>query len=244
MLPSAGAFHPLGFKALGEPQGRAAAAPREQGESERRQPPDSHGCWGLSLMFRKALERRMKGAGGVWGGAERQQGCSHRPRLSPPRVGPGIFLTYFPLCHRTGCARCFGEGRSGHRESPGCSCCCSKGGDAPDGYQVRGSAPLDASPNWVPLPGMTSCTPWHRMTSLYKPSRVMPLDQLAPRAGDCESLRGEQGAGWGARVTVAPLAAETIQRFIHGLVHLQARFSKDYIIVLGPSLSTHQRCIH
>lgn len=63
----AGAFHPPGFKALGEPQGRAVAAPREQGESERRQPPDSHGCWGLSLMFGKALERRMKGAGGVGG---------------------------------------------------------------------------------------------------------------------------------------------------------------------------------
>lgn len=97
---------------------------------------------------------------------------------------------------------------------------------------------MDASPNWVPHRG--TCTPGHRVTLLYKPSRVMPPHRLTPRAWDCESLGGEQGAGWGARVTVAPspLPAETIQRFLHGLVHLQAHFPKDYIIALGPSLST------
>lgn len=50
----------------------------------------------------------MKGAGGGRASAGLQ---APAPALAP-RVGPGFFLTYFPTCPGTGCARPVGEGKA------------------------------------------------------------------------------------------------------------------------------------
>lgn len=168
----------------------------------------------------------------------RQSHCRQQPRLSPPRVGRGFFLTYFPTCRRTGCARPSGGAGTGRRESPGRSRQCGKRGDAPGGYRVWGSASPTPNPtprvqpqNRVPT---TTCTPPPWAMSLCKPSQIMLLHH--------ESLgrRSPEGS-WRSPCCRPPLPAETIPRFICGSVHFPAHFPEDYIIALDPYPSACQR---
>lgn len=76
------------------------------------------------------------------------------------------------------------------------------------------SNPSGASANRVPHPGMTSCTPWHRVTTFCKLSQIMPPHRPAPRTGDWESLGpqsrgGERVVGQGATVTLLPIPLPT-----------------------------------